>query len=91
MLDRERPHGIDRAQGLRHDGPAHGGRAARVGPGQRERDALDLGHPTSLAPQPSRASSSSTTEGSSLVKTGVGFGTFCPTVTGRDSQRGVAE
>jgi hypothetical protein len=41
--------------------------------------------------QPSRASSSSTTAGSSLVKIGVGRSTFAPTVTGRLSHRGVAE
>ena len=34
---------------------------------------------------------SSTTDGSSLVKIGVGFSTAAPTVTGRDSQRGVRE
>ncbi len=39
----------------------------------------------------SRASSSSTTDGSSLVKTGVGFSTFVPTATGRLSHRGVPE
>lgn len=39
----------------------------------------------------SRASSSSTTAGSSLVKTGLGCSTVAPTVTGRLSQRGVPE
>ena len=41
--------------------------------------------------RPSRASSSSTTDGSSLVKTGVGLATGVADLTGRDSQRGVAE
>ncbi len=41
--------------------------------------------------QPRRASSSSTTEGSSLVKIGDGFSTGVPTSTGRRSQAGVPE
>ena len=45
-------------------------------------------HPHEAA---SRSRSSSTTDGSSLVKIGVGFSTVAPTVTGRDSQRGVSE
>ena len=39
----------------------------------------------------SRASSSSTTDGSSLVKTGVGLSTFAPTTTGLLSQGGVLD
>ena len=39
----------------------------------------------------SRASSSSTTDSSSLVKIGVGLTTVAPTTTGTDSQRGVRE
>ncbi len=45
-------------------------------------------HPHEAA---SRSRSSSTTDGSSLVKIGVGFSTVAPTVTGRDSHRGVSE
>ena len=48
----------------------------------------DHQHPHDAA---NRERSSSTTEGSSLVKIGVGFSTVAPTVTGRDSQRGVRE
>ena len=49
-------------------------------------------HTGSLVSVPtSRASSSSTTAGSSLVNTGVGFATGVPTATGRRSQRAAVE
>ena len=74
-------------RGGRHDLVPVASAATTAGPAGR--GAHDqTGDPHEAA---SRARSSSTTDGSSLVNTGVGLSTFAPTATGADSQRGVPE
>ncbi len=84
-------------QGGRRPGvAAHRGQVGRPEAGVADRGGVlrdrEGGHGLRVQRHPpSLASSSSTTDGSSLVNTGVGLATGVPTVTGRRSQAGTPE